>query len=72
MSETDCMLGPNSCRRLPAVHFIADDQGAFTGALGMLFDASPLLGGPRSKVSSIYVLFECCRGGEMLTCTVST
>ena len=34
-----------------AVHFIADDQGAFTGALGMLFDASPLLGAPRSKVS---------------------
>ncbi|KAI0808105.1 Redoxin [Fomes fomentarius] len=31
------------------VHFIADDQGAFTGALGMLFDASPLLGAPRSK-----------------------
>ncbi|RDX44652.1 Redoxin [Polyporus arcularius HHB13444] len=31
------------------VHFIADDQGAFTGALGMLFDASALLGAPRSK-----------------------
>ncbi|KAH9939706.1 Redoxin [Epithele typhae] len=31
------------------VRFIADDQGAFVGALGMLFDASPLLGGPRSK-----------------------
>ncbi|KAI9059369.1 Redoxin [Trametes sanguinea] len=31
------------------VHFIADDQGAFVGALGMLFDASPLLGAPRSK-----------------------
>ncbi|KAI0740400.1 Redoxin [Earliella scabrosa] len=31
------------------IHFIADDQGAFTGALGMLFDASPLLGAPRSK-----------------------
>nr|VWP00735.1 Calcium influx-promoting protein ehs1 [Ganoderma boninense] len=37
-------LGPNS-----PVHFIADDQGAFTGALGMLFDASNLLGAPRSK-----------------------
>ena len=35
-----------------AIHFIADDQGAFTGALGMLFDASPLLGAPRSKVSA--------------------
>ena len=32
------------------VHFIADDQGAFVGALGMLFDASALLGAPRSKV----------------------
>ncbi|OJT07302.1 hypothetical protein TRAPUB_1845 [Trametes pubescens] len=32
-----------------AIHFIADDQGAFVGALGMLFDASPLLGSPRSK-----------------------
>ncbi|KAI0349841.1 Redoxin [Trametes cingulata] len=31
------------------VHFISDDQGAFVGALGMLFDASPLLGAPRSK-----------------------
>ncbi|KAI0665483.1 Redoxin [Trametes maxima] len=31
------------------IHFIADDQGAFIGALGMLFDASPLLGAPRSK-----------------------
>ncbi|KAI0776860.1 Redoxin [Trametes elegans] len=31
------------------VHFIADDQGAFVGSLGMLFDASPLLGAPRSK-----------------------
>ena len=33
-----------------AIHFIADDQGAFIGALGMLFDASGLLGAPRSKV----------------------
>ncbi|KAI0819695.1 Redoxin [Trametes gibbosa] len=31
------------------IHFIADDQGAFIGALGMLFDASALLGAPRSK-----------------------
>ncbi|KAI5119678.1 hypothetical protein M0805_009622 [Coniferiporia weirii] len=31
------------------VQFLADDQGAFTAALGMLFDASALLGGPRSK-----------------------
>ncbi|KXN85163.1 Putative peroxiredoxin pmp20 [Leucoagaricus sp. SymC.cos] len=31
------------------VQFIADDKGAFTGALGLLFDATPRLGGPRSK-----------------------
>ncbi|TRM66651.1 thioredoxin-like protein [Schizophyllum amplum] len=31
------------------VKFIADDQGLFTSSLGMLFDATPLLGGPRSK-----------------------
>ncbi|KAL5522118.1 hypothetical protein ACEPAF_1975 [Sanghuangporus sanghuang] len=31
------------------VQFIADDQGTFVGSLGLLFDASPLLGGPRSK-----------------------
>ena len=33
-----------------AIHFIADDKGAFIGSLGLLFDAAPLLGGPRSKV----------------------
>ncbi|KAJ3577009.1 hypothetical protein NP233_g19 [Leucocoprinus birnbaumii] len=31
------------------VRFIADDKGAFTSALGLLFDATPRLGGPRSK-----------------------
>ncbi|CAK5263247.1 unnamed protein product [Mycena citricolor] len=31
------------------VRFIADDQGAFSAALGLLFDASPVLGGARSK-----------------------
>jgi len=30
--------------------FIADDKAGLTLALGMLFDATPLLGGPRSKV----------------------
>ena len=35
-----------------AIHFIADDKGAFIGSLGLLFDAAPLLGGPRSKVHS--------------------
>ncbi|KAK0234822.1 Redoxin [Armillaria nabsnona] len=32
-----------------AIHFLADDQGEFTGATGLIFDATPLLGGPRSK-----------------------
>ncbi|CAA7263795.1 unnamed protein product [Cyclocybe aegerita] len=31
------------------IHFIADDKGAFVGSLGLIFDASGLLGGPRSK-----------------------
>ncbi|KAH9946572.1 Redoxin [Amylocystis lapponica] len=31
------------------VHFVADDKGAFTGALGLIFDASPMLGAPRAK-----------------------
>lgn len=31
------------------VHFLADDTAAFTGAVGLLFDASGLLGGPRSQ-----------------------
>ncbi|KAK6992078.1 Redoxin [Favolaschia claudopus] len=31
------------------VRFISDDSGAFSTALGLLFDASPLLGSPRSK-----------------------
>ena len=43
---------PPSLTSHPAIHFIADDQGAFTGGLGMLFDASSLLGAPRSRVRS--------------------
>ncbi|KAF9476288.1 peroxiredoxin [Pholiota conissans] len=31
------------------IHFIADDKGTFVGSLGLAFDASALLGGPRSK-----------------------
>ncbi|OCH92917.1 Redoxin [Obba rivulosa] len=31
------------------IHFIADDKGIFVGALGLLFDATQLLGGPRAK-----------------------
>jgi len=30
------------------IHFIADDKAAFTAALGLMFDATPLLGGPRA------------------------
>jgi peroxiredoxin len=35
---------------IPAIHFIADDKGAFVSSVGLIFDASGLLGGPRSKV----------------------
>jgi 2-Cys peroxiredoxin 5 len=38
-------LAPNGT----PIHFIADDKGAFVTALGLIFDASPLLGSPRSK-----------------------
>ena len=38
-----------------AVRFIADDKGTFTAALGLLFDASGLLGAPRSKASSLFL-----------------
>ncbi|RDB22314.1 putative peroxiredoxin pmp20 [Hypsizygus marmoreus] len=31
------------------VHFIADDKAAFAGSLGLLFDGTPVFGGPRSK-----------------------
>ncbi|KAG8927186.1 hypothetical protein FRC02_008413 [Tulasnella sp. 418] len=31
------------------VHFLADDQGEFITNLGLLFDGTDLLGGPRSK-----------------------
>jgi peroxiredoxin len=37
------------------VRFIADDKAELTLALGMLFDATPLLGGPRSKVCRLAV-----------------
>ncbi len=37
---------------MTAIHFIADDQGAFVRSLGLAFDATPLLGGLRSKVSA--------------------
>eukprot|EP00914_Ancora_sagittata_P028489 GHVO01056221.1.p1 GENE.GHVO01056221.1~~GHVO01056221.1.p1 ORF type:complete len:122 (-),score=1.51 GHVO01056221.1:199-564(-) len=35
-----------------AVRFIADDQGMFVSALGLLQDATGLLGAPRAKVRS--------------------
>ncbi|KZT20714.1 Redoxin-domain-containing protein [Neolentinus lepideus HHB14362 ss-1] len=57
------------------VKFIADDTGNFTSKVGLLFDASPLLGAPRSKryviitdgdkVSSITVEPN---PGELTTC----
>jgi len=31
------------------VEFVADDQAQFVSALGLVMDATPLLGGPRSK-----------------------
>jgi 2-Cys peroxiredoxin 5 len=31
------------------LHFIADDSGSLTSQLGLMFDATPLLGAPRSK-----------------------
>jgi len=41
-----------------AIHFIADDKGAFVSSLGLIFDASPLLGNPRSKASPILILSD--------------
>ncbi|KAL0948157.1 hypothetical protein HGRIS_010773 [Hohenbuehelia grisea] len=38
-------LAPNGT----GVRFIADDTGAFTSKLGLVLDATPLLGAPRSK-----------------------
>ncbi|KAJ4490704.1 Redoxin-domain-containing protein [Lentinula aciculospora] len=32
-----------------SVRFMADDKGAFTSALGLMFDATPKFGAPRSK-----------------------
>jgi len=32
-----------------SVHFVADDTGAFSSKLGLVFDASPILGAPRAK-----------------------
>ncbi|KZO91386.1 Redoxin [Calocera viscosa TUFC12733] len=42
------------------VHFIADDTGAFASALGLIFDATPLLGGPRLKRAVLIV-----KGGKV-------
>ncbi|PBK83366.1 Redoxin, partial [Armillaria gallica] len=38
-------LAPNDT----PIHFLADDQGEFAGATELIFDATPLLGGPGSK-----------------------
>ena len=42
-----------------AVRFVADDDGTFTGSIGMMLDTSALIGGPRSKVrmSALYMHF---------------
>lgn len=32
------------------VRFMADDKGSFTSSLGLMFDATPVFGAPRSKV----------------------
>jgi len=34
-----------------AVRFIADDQALFVSGLGLILDATPALGAPRSKVT---------------------
>jgi peroxiredoxin len=38
------------------VHFIADDAGAFSKAIGLTFDATAALGTPRSKAMTLIVL----------------
>ncbi|KAI9569979.1 Redoxin-domain-containing protein [Boletus coccyginus] len=47
------------------VRFIADDKGEFTSNLGLFFDASGLLGSPRSKVWITASIALChCRAGQ--------
>ncbi|KAF8130794.1 hypothetical protein EV363DRAFT_220507, partial [Boletus edulis] len=41
------------CHQTTGVRFIADDEGELTSSLGLLFDASGLLGSPRSKCYAI-------------------
>ncbi len=38
------------------VHFVADDQGTFASATGLIFDATAFLGGPRAKRAAIVVV----------------
>ncbi|KAJ7074514.1 Redoxin [Mycena amicta] len=54
-------LAPNGT----PVRFLADDTGAFAKAVGLLFDATPLLGGVRSKR---YVIIA--KGDEVETVAV--
>ncbi|KAF8878149.1 Redoxin-domain-containing protein [Mucidula mucida] len=51
-------LAPNGTQ----IRFMADDQGTFTSACGLMFDATPLLGGPRSKRYAMVV-----EDGKVLT-----
>lgn len=39
-----------------AVRFISDDQASFVSELGLVMDASPVLGAPRAKV---YIYISC-------------
>lgn len=49
-----CKLITSIFKYLSDIQFLADDKGAFTSTLGLLYDATPHLGGPRSKVRVVY------------------
>jgi hypothetical protein len=40
-----------------AVRFIADDQALFVSGLGLVLDATPILGAPRAKVTHLRIGF---------------
>lgn len=44
---------------IKAVRFIADDQAFFVSKLGLVLDASPVLGAPRAKVYISLPCFTC-------------
>jgi len=49
------------------IKFVADDQGEFASATGLIFDATDLLGGPRAKRSAIVV-----EGNKVLAAYIET